>query len=212
MPYAGRKRIRQDVMPDIKNLSKSDLVAILGLIEYARSCRTAGGFRALLMRTKDLLDAEYAICGSAGVEGLRVKGLSSVVNGNLPEAWLSHYAIEEFCSADPILNYHARYSRPELWSEAMKVVDTPESRRVYNHATDFGLRYGLATGVYVPERQEICVCSFSGGRNVFNDRHKNLLDILVLHINNAYSRVLFAKAGPSEEGSDKIEMVSDRLL
>lgn len=212
MPYAGRKTIRQDVMPDIKNLSKSDLVAILGIIEYARSCRTTGGFRELLMRTKDLFEAEYAICGSAGVEGLRVKGLASVVNGNLPEAWLSHYAIEEFCSADPILNYHARYSRPGLWSEAMKVVDTPESRKVYNHATDFGLIYGLATGVYVPERQEICVCSFSGGRNVFKDRHKNLLDILVLHINNAYSRVLFAKESLSGEGSDDPMDLSVRLL
>lgn len=199
-------------MPDIKNLSKTDLVAILGLIEYARSCRTIEGFRGLLMRTKDLLDAQYAICGSVGVAGLKVKGLASAVNGNLPEAWLSHYAIEEFCSADPILNYHARYSRPELWSEAMKVIDTPEARRVYNHATDFGLKYGLATGVYVPERQEICVCSFFGGSNVFKDCHKNLLDILVLHLNNAYSRVLFAKERPSEEESDEIEMVSDRLL
>ncbi len=199
-------------MLDIKSLSKSDLVAILGLIEHARSCRTTEGFRELLMRTKDLLDAEYAICGSAGVEGLRVKRLASAVNGNLPEAWLSHYAIEEFCSADPILNYHARYSRPALWSEAMKVVDTTESRQVYNHASDFGLKHGIAAGVYVPERQEICVCSFSGGRNVFKGRHKNLLDILLLHLNSAYSRVLFAKASLSEEEPDELRDVSDRLL
>ncbi len=201
-------------MPDIKSLSKSDLISILGLIEYARSCDSFESFRELLMRTKDLLDAESAICGSAAVEGLEVKGLASAINGNRPEAWLNHYAIEEFCSADPILNYHARYSRPELWSEAMRVIDTPESRRVCNHATDFGLKHGIAMGVYVPERREICVCSFSGGENVFQNRHKKVLDVLSLHLNSAYSRALCHASRPSsvETGEMEIEKAYGRRL
>ncbi len=199
-------------MLDVKDLSKSDLVSILGLIEYARSCRSTESFRELLMRTKALLDADYAICGSVAVKGIEVKGLASAVNGNLPEAWLKHYAMEEFCSADPILNYHARYSRPELWSEALRAIDTTESRQVYNHATDFGLKHGVAMGIYVPERQEICVCSFSGGRNVYKDRHKKVLDILSLHLNHAYSRSLGIIVRPPEEGFEEKEKASNQLL
>lgn len=199
-------------MLDIKSLSKSDLVSILGLIEYARTCRSAESFKELLMRTKDLLDSEYAICGSVAVKGIELKGLASAVNGNLPEAWLNHYAMEEFCAEDPILNYHARYSRPELWSVALKAIDTAESRQVYNHATDFGLIHGVATGIYVPERQEICVCSFSGGRNVYKDRHKKVLDVLSLHLNSAYSRSLGIIVRPSGEGLEEMEKASDQLL
>lgn len=199
-------------MADIKSLSKSDLVSILGLIEYARRCRSNESFRELLMRIKDLLDADYAICGSAAVKGVEVKGLVSAVNGNLPDAWLNHYAMEEFCAEDPILNYHARYSRPEIWSEALKAVDTVESRQVYNHATDFGLKHGVAVGIYVPERQELCVCSFSSGKDVFRERQKNVLDVLSLHLNSAYSRSLEVIVRPADEKAGEMETTSDRLL
>lgn len=52
-----------------KGLSKKELVAIMEVIESARSCDDKRDVQNLIVRVKDLFDADYCICGIGKIFG-----------------------------------------------------------------------------------------------------------------------------------------------
>lgn len=173
----------------LEHLSKKDLIEVLEIVESAQACRSAEQMKQLILRAKDLVCADFTICGMINLCGETPNKIVKVVNGNYPTEWLTHYLSERFYFSDPVVKSLARFSMTRLWSEIYKEFDDESSSRVINCASDHGLKYGISTGIFLPERNNLAIFTFSGDRNRFNSRHKELIDFLALHLNSSLLRI-----------------------
>lgn len=171
-----------------KDLSKAELISVLEVIESARTCSSEAGVYALLRRSKDLLGADYVISGTGSISGLDVSDIVSVVNGNYPDEFVDKYCTEHYYKSDPVVRQLSRFSSPQLWSDIFKTAEGSFTKDVVGAARDFGLRYGVSSGVYVPETGCINVFSFAGPMDTFTGHHIKILEALTLHLNKALVR------------------------
>ncbi len=172
-----------------KDFTKSELAAILEAIELIHGCSSGKELGAVLIKAKELLDAEYCVCGLGRVS--RHQTLSSVlmvINGDYPESWLDTYRSEHLYEKDPIVKYNMRYCGTHLWANIFRHYDDRESRIFLERARSFGLKYGITSGIYDPELRTLSLFSFAGKRNTFRDHHRRIADIITLHLNQALVR------------------------
>lgn len=185
----------------INEFSKDELIQILKVIEGARNCDTQRQLKGLLMKAKDLVEADNAICGLAKVQGSSVTEVLSIINGNFPQEWMSRYQAERLYFIDPVVKYHTQFSMPQFWDDIFKISNDGQSKMVINHAADHGLKHGISSGIYEPDLESIGIFAFSGGRNRFRGHHKKILDILMLHLNKALIRATCEQEITEEEKS-----------
>ncbi|MBI5826182.1 MAG: autoinducer binding domain-containing protein [Deltaproteobacteria bacterium] len=178
----------------IEGFSKKELISILEIIEGANVCATERDIGRLLLRAMDLLRADYSICGLGKVSCGELKEVVKIINGNYPEDWLDRYTSEQLYRIDPVIKRHARFSVTQLWSDIFKTCNDHSSRLLIRQAADFGLRYGVSSGIFLPRREEIGIFSFAAKKDRFNDRHKRIMDIITLHLNNALVNMVEEKA------------------
>lgn len=172
-------------MNKLSDFSKDELVAILEIIEGACMCDSADKMKALLLRTKDLVEADYAACGIGELEGFGLGDRITVINGNNPKEWIDMYVAGKMHRSDPMVKYHARCSMAQVWSEILKGPLDTESMRTAELAMSFGIRHGVSNGVYVPEENKLGIFAFSSPQDRFRDHHKKLIDVVSLHLNRA---------------------------
>lgn len=182
---------------DSKDFSKEELIGILEVIEGARNCVSPDDLKDIIIKAKELVSADRAICGIAKVSEGEVKEIVSVVNGNYPMEWLSGYLSGKLYFVDPVVRFHTRFSLTQFWSDIFKVSTDRQSRLAIDHAADFGLRYGLSSGIYVPESDNVSILAFAGDRDRFSARHKKIMDIISLHINNALVKSTYEFQSPA---------------
>lgn len=182
---------------DSKDLSKEELIGILEVIEGARNCVAPDDLKDVIVKAKDLVSADRAICGVAKVSEGGVREIVSVVNGNYPMEWLSSYLAGKLYFVDPIVRYHAQCSLTQFWSDIFKVSTDRQSRLAIDHAADFGLKYGLSSGIFVPESNNVSILAFAGDRNRYSTHHKKIMDIISLHINNALVKSTYEFQSPA---------------
>jgi hypothetical protein len=171
-----------------KDFSKTDLVSILEVIESARACGTEAGLKSVLLRSKDLLGADFAVSATCAISRTGPPRLVSVTNGNYPDEFVGIYLAEHFYETDPVVAYLSRFSLTQFWSDIFRNTDNSNSGHILGTAMDFGLRYGVSSGVYIPGREEINIFSFAGPRDGFTAHQKNILEILTLHLDKAIER------------------------
>lgn len=169
----------------IEGLSKKELVSILEIVEGAKVCATEQDLGRLLLRAMDILCADYSICGLGRVSCGELIEVVKIINGNYPEDWLGRYTAEQLYRIDPVIRRHARFSLTQLWSDIFRASNDDSSRVFIRNAADSGLRYGISSGIFLPRREEIGIFSFAAKKNRFNDRHKRIMDVITLHLNNA---------------------------
>jgi len=174
-----------ELMMDSKDFSKEELIGILEVIEGASSCVRPDDLKDVMLKARELVSADKVICGIAKVLDGEVKDIVSVVNGNYPMEWLSSYLSGKLYFVDPVVRFHTRYSLTQFWSDIFKVSTDRQSRLAIDHAADFGLKFGLSSGIFVPESNNVSILAFSGDRNRYDTHHKKIMDIISLHINNA---------------------------
>lgn len=183
---------------DLKDFSKEELISILEIIERARNCKGRNHLKDIMLRAKELVCADKAICGIAKVSDSDVTEVVTVVNGNYPEGWLARYTSEKLYLIDPVVRYHTRFSTTRFWDEIFKISKDRQERLVIEHASDFGLRHGISSGIYDPVNENIGIFAFGGEKDRFVPHHKKIIDILTLHLNNALFRTtdkLLLRAG-----------------
>jgi hypothetical protein len=168
-----------------KEFSKADLVSILEVIESAQACSTEAGLQSVILRSKDLLGADFAASATCTVSLTNPPELVSAINGNYPGEFVGIYLAEHYYKSDPVVRYLSRFSYPQLWSDIFKGIDDASTGYIIDTARDFGLRYGVSSSVYIPGREEINIFSFAGPVDGFTEHHKNILEALTLHLNNA---------------------------
>ena len=172
-----------------KDLSKKELVAVMEVIESARGCNDERDVQNLVMRVKDMLDADYCICGLGKILGNDIVEPSAIINGNYPEEWMDIYKRERLYTRDPVVKFHSRFVMTQLWSDAFKLYNDKETIKFLNSASDFGLKNGIASGVYDPALERASLFSFAGNRQRFSQHHKKVMDIIIPHLHNAIAGV-----------------------
>lgn len=172
-----------------KGLSKNELVAIMEVIESARNCNDKRDVQNLIIQAKDLLDADYCICGLGKNLADGILAPSAVINGNYPEEWVDIYKKERFYTKDPIVKFHSRFVMTQLWSDTFNFYKDEETNKFLQHASDFGLRYGITSGLYDPELENTSMFSFASNRPRFSQHHKKVMDMVITHLHNAIDRI-----------------------
>jgi len=61
-----------------------------------------------------------------------------------PVRWVDHYTAQRFMLHDPVIRWVYANSGAIRWSE----IDEPDTRRVFQQAATFGLRYGVAIAYF----------------------------------------------------------------
>jgi len=167
---------------------KEELISIIELINEMRECVTREGAEALLTRTKELLMADCAVCGTGRIDGNGAITLSNILDSDYPVEWLNLYFKEGLYLFDPVLQHHMKFSEPELWSNIRKKSVNEKARAVTEWADEFGLKYGISSSVYIPGTGMFSLFCFASNEDIFTERHKNLLSALTLHLNMAITQ------------------------
>lgn len=188
------------------DLTKPELVSVLEIIEAAQSCIDMDGVRRLLLWAKDLVEAERSVCGIAKLSPSGPSDIITVLNGNYPVVMFDHYLSERLYLKDPVVRYHSNYSTTRLWSEIFREVNDDAAKHVIDYASDFGLRYGVSSGVFVSGPGGVAITSFCGPKNIFSDRHRRIADILAVHINNALARCACNLPGSGNRGQEELAL------
>jgi DNA-binding CsgD family transcriptional regulator len=171
--------------------TKKDLADILDLIQISTTCKTEADIIKITSKLRDMVCADRAICAIGEVNTGR---LLKIVNLNWPTQWAETYMSEELYNNDPIIRYNYEFFKTHTWSEALKVFSDDEHVDLMNRASDFGLKYGLSSGVN-GESYKGSIFSFSGSKNSFSSYHMKVLDIVTPHIHQALVRFCGCNAG-----------------
>lgn len=169
-----------------EDLSKTELIKVLELIEQAGKCFHKKDLRDLILKANDVLEAEWSVCGL--VKSCGAPEVTDCVNGNYPEQWTARYMDEKLYLSDPVVKYISNFTLPRNWNEIFKACGGKSERRFLKEAFDFNLRFGITGGVYVPELESVATFSFAARNDTFNKHHVRIMDILVLHFNKALVR------------------------
>ena len=172
----------------IGDLTKSELVQILEIIEGARSCVDTDTLKCLLLKSSEVTEADNAICGIVKVSPAGPTALQAVLNGSYPEKMIDHYLSGRLYLKDPVVRYHANFSITRSWSEIFREVDDAPARQVVNYASEFGLKHGVSSGLFLPEEQGVFIISFAGPSKRSVAHQKKITDILTRHLGNAMMR------------------------
>lgn len=166
-------------------LSKSELVKILELIEQSLKCGSPDDVRDLIMSARQLFEAEFAVCGllEAGLPHI-----TGFVNGNYPDEWISRYMAEGLQRHDPVVRFHSSYATTQIWKDVFRKYGDPGARELLKDASDYGLKHGISSAIYVPEADKVAIVTFSDRQDRFKVRHKKIIDILSAHLNGALVR------------------------
>ena len=168
-----------------RDFSGLELAKMLEIIEAARTCNDEVSFCDAILRSKELLDMDFAISGLAKKEEDGSLTILSMINGDYPDEWLEIYRSEELYRVDPIVKYHQRYSMTQPWSVSIKAMGNDLSAQLLCRADDFGLKYGLSSSIVSLETQVFGIFSFASRQDRYDEHHKKILDIIVLHLYRA---------------------------
>ena len=187
------------------DLAKNELISILELIEISQKCKSPESVKSLILASKDVLEADFAVCGftSTGPQPM----VTDFVNGNYPDEWVRRYTEENLCLHDPVVRFHSRYMLTQFWSDVFSFYDYPQANALIKDASDYGLKFGITGAVYAPERDEVAIFTFASDRNRFRRHHKRLLDILITHFYRALNES-FSAISRVEEGNRGKEILS----
>jgi DNA-binding CsgD family transcriptional regulator len=173
---------------DYKKFNKKELVDILDLVQHTVMCKTESDLAGITTKVKDLVCAEYGVCGLGETDSGRLKRVLKIINVDYPVEWLTKYAAEGLYDIDPVIRYNYSFLRPHMWKEAISVFHDEPNIKFMNLASEFGLRHGVASGISKDDNRA-SIFSFSSGNDNFRPHHKDILDILTPHIHQALTRV-----------------------
>ncbi len=166
-------------------LPKRDLISVIELIDDLSRCASEDAAAALLTRVRDLLGAEFAVCGTGRVYENGKMDIETILDSGYPSEWLNLYFREGLYRYDPVMRHHMQFSAPAFWSEIRQKTNDERSLAVTEWAAAYGLRYGLSSSVYLPGTGMFSLFCFASSEDVFTERHKELLGALTLHLNMA---------------------------
>jgi len=185
------------------DFSKKDLVETLELIQKTIRCKEAEEVRDVLLRVKEFVGADYSICGVGFGNRAGLYAPPMLINGDYPVEWLNIYGGEGLYNDDPLIRHNVNNPGAQLWEETYELYGDSVSPKLFA-SRDFGLKHGLAGGVYHEGTQLNSVYSFSASSDRFGRFQQKILDTITPHLHQALARVF--KISHATEG----EQLSER--
>ena len=172
-----------------KDFSKSELVKVLEIIDATYECSSASKLRQILSRTKELIGADFCISGFGKFdEDINLDDFL-IVNGDYPEEWLKLYLEKGLYKADPIVKHHTSFVATQFWTDTYKQYDDEVTHKFLSCAEDFGLKWGMSSGVFDPVSGKTSIFSFACRKKRPNKHHKKIIDEVVLHLHKAIAGI-----------------------
>ncbi len=182
-----------------KGFPKQELIQIIELIDDLSRCASQDAAQELLTRTRNLLTAEFAVCGNGRIDEDGRLSINTIIDSGYPDEWLNLYFEEGLYRFDPVMRHHMHFSEPELWTKIREdLADDERARAVTEWAAAYGLKFGLSSSVHIPGTGMFSLFCFASSKDVFSERHKDLLKALTLHLNMAITEK--AWSGPPAGG------------
>jgi LuxR family transcriptional regulator, activator of conjugal transfer of Ti plasmids len=103
-----------------------------------------------------------------------------------PKEWVYHYASRRYPTIDPVVVRSRRSTRLFFWDDRSPGVDpTPEQRRLFGEAAEFGIRCGLTIPVH-DARAGLAMVSFASDRKPAEMRraitaHRKILQLASMY-------------------------------
>ncbi len=189
------------MMHTSKSFPKQELIQIIELIDDLSRCSSQDAAERLLTRTRDLLTAEFAVCGNGRIDEEGRLCINTIIDSGYPGEWLNLYFKEGLYRFDPVMRHHMQFSEPELWTKIREDLADERARAVTEWAAAYGLKFGISSSVHIPGTGMFSLFCFASSKDVFRERHKDLLKALTLHLNMAITEK--AWSGPPAEGGAK---------
>jgi len=181
---------------NINNYTKSELTGILETVDLSAQSSSEEDLRALIIRTKELIGADHSICAMGRVAKNGLSEVLAIVNGDYPDEWVRIYQREGLHNTDPVVRHHTRFCGTQLWADTSRRYIDGDAKRFFSRASDFGLNYGISSGVYEPVAEMVSIFSFAGSLDIFDTHHKEIVDIVTLHLHRAFIRTHRADLRP----------------
>ena len=169
---------------DYRDFTKKELADLLDIIQACVQSRSEADVMRVVARIKRLLSADNAVCALGDASTGR---LSKILNLDYPDEWGGIYIGERLYTKDPVIRFNYKFFKTHRWSEALHLFNGKDQTDLMNRATDFGLNYGISSGVN-GERCRGSIFSFSARQDRFEGRHKEILDMLTPHVHQALIR------------------------
>lgn len=169
---------------DYRDFTKKELADLLDIIQECVTSRSDADVTNIVAKIKGLLSADNAVCALGDAA---TGSLVKILNLDYPEEWGVIYISEELYRKDPVIRYNYEFYRTHLWSEAVSLFNGKEQIDLMNRATDFGLTFGISSGVN-GKCSRGSIFSFSARQDRFEGRHKKILDVLAPHVHQALAR------------------------
>jgi DNA-binding CsgD family transcriptional regulator len=177
---------------NLKKFSKNELANILSIIQDAITCQDEAEIIGLLEKTKEIVCADYSICGigKGDSNSLSKAGPPKIINNNYPMEWLKVYAESNLFYVDPIIWHNFQSPGAQLWTETYKKYGEKVSQDFIGKSNDFGICYGASGGIYDKLTEVSTIFTFSSSRNRFEQHHKEILSIVAPHLHQAFLRIV----------------------
>ena len=173
-------------------MTRSELVKALDLIERTLVIGTDKELRSLLLEIRQIVPCDFIVSGLARTDDRgQFVGPLQTVNASYPADWFTLYMEGNYAAVDPVLKANFGRYGTQMWSETFKQARSRREREFIGEAEAFDLRQGLMLGVKCPSQPVGSIFSFSGRGIANHPRHAALLERLVPHLHQALLRLTF---------------------
>ncbi|MBI5874894.1 MAG: autoinducer binding domain-containing protein [Deltaproteobacteria bacterium] len=174
---------------DNKEFSKTELIQILETIQTLINCRNEADIKTVLEKTKDLVCADYSICGLGAYDNKGLSEVKNIVNGSYPEGWFVAYKEEKLYEIDPIVWWQYKFFGTQIWADTYKKYKNKASPEFIYNANSFNLNFGISSGIQCAHNNLASITTFANSKNYFRAHQKVIVDILTPNFHQAILRV-----------------------
>ncbi len=168
-------------------LSRSDAVSLLELIHACTTCADELAFREIMGRTGALLPHDYSIAVLAGRNGGSSDAFYDAINVSYPSEWIAMYIAQREHERDPIFRANFRSFKLQYFGDILECAECPKDRRAV--ANDFGIVEGYVNGIRDHNNTAGSMICFSGRKVARERRSEAILELLVPHLHQAFTRI-----------------------
>ena len=169
-----------------KLLSPKDVEFLLELIHASLSCDSEDELSGLITDVKKIVPYEFALCGYGRASRKR-RDTYKVINVSYPGQWVEHYVASGLEHNDPIVRENFLHFRLQYWADTFQKYH--DSSAFVVSAADFGLKSGYSYGLRSLNSDKTSLFSFAGRSMKRDARTEFILERIVPHLHQAFSRV-----------------------
>lgn len=183
-----------------EQLSRSELEALLDIVNSALQVHNGEDLENLWPRIADLAQLEGGIFGVSKVQSKDTGVQLDLITFGVAPDWLNEYRANQLVEQDPLVMAALQSQRPLSWKDAAKMAieidaDAFQESRFRKQAQTSGLEYGY---IYSKRSQylsqAIAVTAVTTGSKSMTEHQCILLEILLPHLNEILIRQGFSTA------------------